>query len=193
MINRVQVSALIAVPLASVAVSLLLAGQPLSWNWMKSFGGAVSATVCAMALFDRWAWKLRMLQGWFVKRPILIGDWKFKLWSLWTDPQTNRKLDPIEAKVKIRQTYTRLYFHLETPESSGDFVISGIITKEDGTYQIIGTFRNQPRISIQDRSRTHLGTLILDVSGEALSPEELKGHYWTDRGTIGEIHGKRIR
>lgn len=52
MMDRVQVSALIAVPLASVAVSLVLAGEPLSWNWLKSFGGAVSATVGAMALFD---------------------------------------------------------------------------------------------------------------------------------------------
>ena len=76
MIDRVHVSALIAVPLASVAVSLVLAGEPLSWNWVKSFGGAVSATVGAMALFDRWAWKQRLLQGWFVKRPILAGDWE---------------------------------------------------------------------------------------------------------------------
>ncbi len=60
MMDRVQVSALIAVPLASVAVSLVLAGEPLSWNWLKSFCGAVSATVGAMALFDRWAWSCRV-------------------------------------------------------------------------------------------------------------------------------------
>lgn len=192
MIDRVQVSALVAVPLASVAVSLVFAGEPLSWNWVTSFGGAVSATVGAMAFFNRWAWKMRLLQGWFVKRPILIGDWKFMLKSLWIDPETNQTPDLIEAEVKIRQTYTQLYFRLETPESSGELVASRIVIKDDGTYQIVGTFRNQPRISMQARSRTHLGTLILDVSGRAWSPNELKGHYWTDRGTVGEIHGVRI-
>ena len=193
MIDRVQVSALIVVPLASVAVSLVLAGEPLSWNWVKSFGGAVSATAGAMALFDRWAWKQRLLQGWFVNRPILVGDWNFKIRSLWTDPQTDGTPDPIEAKVTIRQTYTQLYLRLETPESSGDFVASRIVAKDDGTYQITGMFRNQPRISIQDRSRTHMGALVLDVLGEPSSPSELKGHYWTDRGTSGEIQGERIR
>ena len=193
MIDRVQVSALIVVPLASVAVSLVLAGEPLSWNWVKSFGGAVSATAGAMALFDRWAWKQRLLQGWFVNRPILVGDWNFKIRSLWTDPQTDGTPDPIEAKVTIRQTYTQLHLRLETPESSGDFVASRIVAKDDGTYQITGMFRNQPRISIQDRSRTHMGALVLDVLGEPSSPSELKGHYWTDRGTSGEIQGERIR
>ena len=192
MIDRVQVSALIVVPLASVAVSLWLAGEPLSWTWLKSFGGAVSATVGAMALFDRWAWKKPLLQGWFVKRPILAGDWTFMIKSLWTDPQANRRPEPFEARVTIRQTYTRLHLRLEAPESTGDFVASKIVAKEDGTYQVSGMFRNQPRISVQERSRTHLGALVLDVIGAQSSPSELKGHYWTDRGTSGEIHGERI-
>ncbi len=193
MIDRVQVSALVAVPLASVAVSLVLAGEPLSWNWVKSFGGAVSATVGAMALFDRWVWKQRLLQGWFVKRPILAGDWTFLIESLWTDPQTVRRPQPIEAKVTIRQTYTRLHLRLETPESAGDLVASRIVAKDDGTYQVFAIFRNQPRISVQDRSRTHLGALVLDVVGGPALPRELNGQYWTDRGTSGEVRGERIR
>ena len=192
MIDRVQVSALIAVPLASVAVSLVLADEPPSWNWVKSFGGAVSATVSAIALFDRWAWKLRLLQGWFVKCPILVGHWTFAIESLWIDPETRRRRDPIEAKVTIRQTYTRLHLRLETAESTGDFVASKIVAKEDGTYQVAGVFRNEPRIAVQDRSRTHLGAIVLEVVGDPASPSELRGHYWTDRGTSGEIHGKRI-
>lgn len=191
MIDRVQAGALIIVPLASVAVSLSLAGEPLSWTWLTSFGGAVSTTAAALGLFDRWAWKQPLFQGWFVKRPILVGNWTFVITSLWTDPQTNRRPDPIKATVTIRQTYTHLHLRLDTPESSGDFIASKIVTKDDGTYQISGVFRNQPRISLQDRSRTHLGALALDVIGEATSPKELKGHYWTDRGTSGEIHGQR--
>ena len=193
MIDRVQVSALIAVPLAAVAVSLVLAGEPLSWNWVKSFGGALSATVGAMTLFDRWAWKQRLLQGWFVKRPILSGDWKFVIESLWTNPQSGQRPEPIVAKVTVRQTYTKLHLNLETPESSGDFAASKIVAKDDGTYQVFGVFRNQPRISVQDRSRPHLGALVLDVIGAPESPRKLTGHYWTDRGTRGEMRGEKIR
>ena len=192
MIDRVQVSALIAVPLTSVAVSLVLAGEPLSWNWVKSFGGAVSATVAAIALFDRWAWKLRPLQGWFVKRPVLVGGWTFAVESLWTDPETKSRPVPIEARVTIRQTYSRLHLRLETSESAGDFVASTIVAREDGAYQVSGVFRNEPRIAVQDRSRTHLGALVLEVIGDPAFPGELRGHYWTDRGTSGEIHGERI-
>lgn len=192
MMHSIQVSALTLVPLASVAVSLALAGEPLSWNWLKSFGFAVSATVIAITLFDRWAWKRHFLQGWFVKRPILAGDWTFVIYSLWTDPKSNTRPEPIKSKVKIRQTYTKLHLRLKTPESTGDFIASIIVAKDDGTYQVLGIYRNQPKISVQDRSRTHLGAMVLDVVGDPFSPSELKGHYWTDRGTRGEIRGNPI-
>lgn len=191
MIDRVQVSALVAIPLTTVAISLWLAGEPMSWNWLKSFGFSVSATAGVLVLFDRWAWKLQPLQGWFVKRPVLVGDWNLKIESLWVDTQTKSTPEPIEAKATIRQTYTKLHLHIETPESSGDFVASRIITKEDGTYQVTGIYRNQPRISKQDSSRTHLGALVLNVLGNPFSPNGFEGHYWTDRGTSGEIKGER--
>ena len=192
MIARIQVIALTVVSLASMAVLLWLVGEPLSWTWVFSVGGTVSVTAGAITLFDRWAWKQPWLQGWFVKRPILKGDWNFVINSLWIDPLTNRCPEPIEAQVTIRQTYTQLHLRLETPESSGDFVASKIVTKDDGTYQVFGVFQNQPRISVQDRSRPHRGALLLDVIGEPATPSELKGQYWTDRGTSGEIHGERI-
>ncbi len=191
MINRVQVSALVVVPLASVAVSLWLAGEPISWTWFKSLGGAVSATVAALTVFELWLWRLHILQGWFVKRPILIGTWDFTIKSMWTDPETGQRPDPIQATATIRQRYSKLHLHLETPESAGDFVSSNVVAKDDGTYQIAGVFRNEPRLSVRDRSPIHLGALVLDVVGEPASPSELKGHYWTDRGTSGEIHGQR--
>lgn len=191
MIDRVQTSALIAVPLASVAVSLVLADQSLSLIWLTSFSGAVSVTYVAVKLFDRWVWRLPILQNWFVKRPILDGDWKFVISSLWMDPQTGHHPEPIEAKATIRQTYTQLHLHLETTESSGNFAASKIVMKDDGTYQIFGVFENRPRIKIQDRSRPHLGALVLDVIGGSTAPCKLQGSYWTDRGTRGEIQGER--
>ena len=151
----------------------------------------MSATVIALGLFNRWLWKLSLLQGWFVKRPILAGDWSFTIRSLWTDPETDCRPDPIVAKVNIRQTYARLHLSLATPESSGNFVASRIVAKDDGTYQVAGVYRNEPKLGLQEHSRPHLGALLLDVIGEPSSPSEFKGNYWTDRGTRGENHGVR--
>lgn len=193
MINRVQVSALILVPLISVATTLLLVGENLTWwKWVAAYGSAVSATVGALHLFDRWVWKWSLLHGWFVERPVLADKWTFTIKPLWTDPKTGNRQEPINAEVTIRQTYTQLHLRLETPESSGDLIASKIVTKNDGTYQVVGVFRNEPSISIQDRSRIHLGAFVLDVSGESPEPTKLTGQYWTDRGTAGEIHGNRL-
>jgi len=192
MITRVQISALIAVPLVSVAISLLLAGETLSWTWLKSFGSAVSVTFVVVTLFDRWIWKFPKLQNWFVKRPIVVGNWKFVIDSNWVNPQMGRCSDPLEARVIIRQTYTQLYLHLETSESSGDLSASKIIMKDDGTYQIFGVFQNRPHMTLIDQSRPHLGTLMLDVIGDSSQPCMLRGIYWTDRGTRGDMQGERI-
>lgn len=192
MITRVQIIALILVPLTSVAVSLGLAGEPLSFTWLTSFGAAEGATLAAFTVFNRWLWKWRYLQGWFVECPILEGQWKFTIVSSWVDPETRHELTEICADVTIRQTYTNLHMQLETPESSGDLISAKIIKKDNGTYQITCIFRNEPRIFLQDRSRTHLGALVLDVVGEPSEPKSLKGQYWTDRGTKGEINGVKI-
>lgn len=192
MITRVQITALIFVPLASVAVSLWFAGEPLSFTWLTSLGIAEVTTFLAITFFNLWAWKWRYLQGWFVRRPILEGDWKFVIKSLWVDPVTESTPDEIIANVKIKQTYTKLHMHLETSKSSGDFISANIIEKNDGTYQIMGVFRNEPSIRLQDQSRTHIGALVLDVIGDSFKPNNLIGYYWTDRNTKGEINGTRI-
>lgn len=192
MITRVQITALVFVPLASVAVSLWFAGEPLSFTWLTSLGVAEATTFAALAVFNFWIWKWRCLQGWFVKRPILEGKWRFVITPLWINPTTGDPSKEIIGDVTIRQTYTKLHLQLKTPESSGDFISAKIVKKDDGTYQIAGIFRNEPLIHLQDRSRTHIGALVLNVVGESSKPKNLKGHYWTDRGTKGEIKGSRI-
>ena len=77
--DRIQVIALtVVVPLASMAVLLWLARRAPVLDL-----GVFGRRHCKRdswrddTLFDRWAWKQPWLQGWFVKRPILKGDWTF--------------------------------------------------------------------------------------------------------------------
>ena len=123
---------------------------------------------------------------WSCRADDQAGNWEFVIDSLWVDPQTGHSPDPIEAQVVLRQTYTQLHLHLEKLESSGDFLASKIIMKDDGTYRIFGAFENRPCIAIQDKSRTHLGALVrwcsmwsvtlpcLASSGEATGPIEAR-------------------
>lgn len=192
MITRVQTTALVFVTVTSVAVSLLFAGEPLSFTWLGAFTVAETITFLAIIFFNRWVWKRRYLQGWFVRRPLLEGDWKFTINPTRVYPETENTPDEIIADVKIKQTYTKLHMQLETPESRGNLISANIVEKDDGTYQIMGVFRNEPFIHLQDQSRIHIGALLLNVIGDSFKPKNMVGHYWTDRSTKGRINGSRI-
>jgi hypothetical protein len=46
-------------------------------------------------------------------------------------------------------------------------------------------YLNRPDMRVEHRSRMHHGSTVLDISG---SPSErLKGRYWTDRDSKGEL------
>jgi len=39
----------------------------------------------------------------------------------------------------------------------------------------------------------HHGALMLDIAGNANRPTELKGNYWNERRTVGEMRAKPIK
>jgi hypothetical protein len=49
-------------------------------------------------------------------------------------------------------------------------------------------YRNDPKVSVRDRSPIHFGGMHLRVSGE----DALEGDYWTDRKTSGRLTLKRV-
>ena len=55
----------------------------------------------------------------------------------------------------------------------------------DGTYRLAAVYRNEPKLSVRDRSPIHYGAFVLDVQGDPA--KDLVGHYWTDRNTRGEV------
>jgi hypothetical protein len=46
-------------------------------------------------------------------------------------------------------------------------------------------YRNEPKLSVRDRSPIHYGAIVLDVQGDPV--KELAGCYWTDRNSRGEL------
>jgi hypothetical protein len=72
-----------------------------------------------------------------------------------------------------------------TLESSSEFVSAEISRAGDGLYRVSGVYRNEPKLSVRDRSPIHYGAIVLDVQGDPV--KSLAGYYWTDRNTRGEL------
>lgn len=185
MIERTHQSVLLLFIVLAWAVCLIVAGVSVSVDFLRPFSVVSGVVAVTLTGFDRWAWRLRCLHGWFVKRPDLNGTWRAELRSNWIDPGTGQRIPPIVAFVAIRQSYSSISVRMMTAESSSELLSAGVVQAIDDTCRLVGVYRNEPRISVQHRSRVHNGALLLQINGSP--PETLDGHYWTDRGTQGEI------
>lgn len=185
MISRLHLSVIIGIAVLLWAVMLVLEGVAISASWMRPFSLVIGVLLLILLCFDLWLWRIRILHGWFVKRPFLRGTWKTELISEWKDPKTGVCTEPIDAYLVVRQTFSRLSLRLYTKESSSEVLGTDIVEASDGTYRVYAIYRNEPKLSIRDRSPIHYGGLLVEIEGDPV--EHLKGHYWTDRNSRGQL------
>jgi hypothetical protein len=185
MLSRLHLSAILLVAAAIWGGLLLYQGVAVEGSWFHPFSGVVGALVLLLAAFDLWAWRLRILHGWFVPRPDLRGTWRVELQSNWKDPTTDKVVGPIVAYLVVRQTFSTLSVRMLTAESSSELIAAEINKATDGTYRLVAVYRNEPKLSVRDRSPIHHGAIVLDVQGDPVN--ELAGYYWTDRNSRGEL------
>jgi len=153
--------------------------------WLHPFSTVIGVLLLLLAAFDLWAWRLRVLHGWFVPRPDLRGTWRVELQSNWKNPATDSGVGPIVAYLVVRQTFSALSVRMLTAESASELVAAEINKASDGTYRLAAVYRNEPNLSVRDRSQIHYGALMLDVQGDPV--KSLAGYYWTDRNSRGEL------
>ena len=165
MISRLHLTVLIFLAFAITGISAKFSGGELSFGWLKSLGGTVSIVLILLTIFYKWGWRWKFLQGWFVKRPYIWGEWEVILKSEWKNPKTGKKKAPIKGKYIIKQNLSSLKIRLETSESKGDLISSNIIDKGDGDYSISGLYRNEPGIEVRKNSQIHNGAFLLDIIG----------------------------
>lgn len=185
MIERLHLSALLLVAAVLWGLLLFLNGVVVSISWLRHLAVITGVLILLLAAFDLSLWKWRWLSPWFVSRPVIDGTWQTEITSSYIDPKTGVIVAPISAFMVVRQTFSRLSLRLITPESRSEVLGAEMVRSEDGTYRVIGVYRNEPRLSVRDRSPIHYGGLVLQVHGQP--PSQLEGHYWTDRNTSGEI------
>lgn len=179
------IKAIIYLTVLAWTVILYLNNEAIEAKWLQPLSLVTTIVLITVMAFDLWLWKLPFLHSWFVKRPVIDGTWKVQIRSNWTDPATGSPIGPIEGYMVIRQTFSTLSLRLMTEESSSELLGTEIVCSADGLYCVSGVFRNEPRFEARQRSPIHYGAVWLKIIDEPL--QRLIGHYWTDRGTAGEM------
>jgi hypothetical protein len=185
MISRIQLSTVLLVAALIWGVLLVISGVSVSIGWIRYFSIVSGILLLLIGAFNTWLWHLPILQGWFVRRPDIRGTWKTIIRSKWKDPATGAAIQPIEGYMAIHQTYSSLSLRLMTRESCSELIGSDIVSFKDDTFRVAAIYRNEPKQLIREQSPIHNGAILLRVIGKPVT--SLKGNYWTDRNTLGEI------
>ena len=159
--------------------------QAINSAGLRPLSTVITVVLYAVMAFDLWLWKIPLLHGWFVKRPVIDGTWKVEIRSNWKNPATGKDIAPVEGYMVVRQTFSTLSLRLLTEESSSELVGTEIVCSADGLYCVSGVYRNEPRFQVRDRSEIHYGAVWLRIVDEPV--KQVLGHYWTDRETAGEM------
>src|SRR5437773_9413456 len=97
--------------------------QAIKSAWLQYLSIVITIVLYAVIAFDLCLWKLALLQGWFVKRPVIDGTWKVELRSNWKNLNTgDSSIASIEGYMVIRQTFSTLSMRLLTHESVSELV-----------------------------------------------------------------------
>ncbi|MGW6561794.1 Cap15 family cyclic dinucleotide receptor domain-containing protein [Streptomyces hydrogenans] len=172
-----------------VAIFMLSAwvydGKP-DWSMLKIFSTAVFVCTIMFNVWDFWIWRLPWIQripGVGIPRS-LRGTWKGTLTSFWIDPETGSSPPSKTVYLVVQQTASLVTVKLMTDESKSVSALAEV-SEVDGSLVLAYMYLNKPDLRVGHRSRIHHGSTVFDVSGNPT--RRLKGHYWTDRDSKGEL------
>jgi hypothetical protein len=171
---------------AAYAVALYVSGVHIQAGVKQAISYLPTALTFLVALWDIWLWRLPGLQL-LAKRPWIAGIWSATLTPTAASviPKGGNR-GPIEAYVIIKQTFWSIGVRQYTSESRSDSRATMWSETTDGSNRAFTyTYANRPRQELENRSRPHLGTTVLDVVG--LRPSTITGDYFTDRYTKGDM------
>ncbi len=156
------------------------------WSALAIAYQSIPLVLLVCAFFVSYAWRWRIFSGWLVPFPNLNGTWRGQIQSTWIDPNAGAVPPPIPVMLSIKQSFTRLSCVMRTAEMTSHSYLADFWL--DGNEQVrkIGySYRSSPLPTVRDRSQPHDGTAIFEIVGKPAT--RLKGVYWSDRKTTGEI------
>lgn len=166
----------------------LLTGVDMSkpLDFVRLLPNVATIDLLLFAGFTKWGWRWKVFRGWLVPFPDLNGTWQGIIQTTWVNPKTGEKPGPIPTILTIKQSFGRISCVMRTGEMTSYSYAEGFkLEKEQQIRQLAYSYTSKPTPSATNRSRPHEGTMVFDVIGKPAS--KLKGHYWTDRKTTGEV------
>jgi hypothetical protein len=173
-----------AVVVVVFAIGIWSSGGQVDLGWLRFFSAAVFVATALLLLWDRAIWKLSPVQRVRGAPRDLSGTWKGTLISFWEEPSTGKPPAPKPAYLVVRQTASTVSVILLTDESRSVSSL-GIVAGRDGIASLDYMYLNRPDSRVEHRSRIHHGSTSLDITG--VPATRLKGRYWTDRDSKGEL------
>ena len=152
-------------------------------RWLRGYSIAVLVAVALWGAWDRWIWRVSLFQRMQFVPPRILGTWKGELRSHWTDPDTEVRPPRKYVYLVIKQTFSSVSVMLLTDESqSQSYSLLAKATKENGLGYL---YLNEPEMDADESSHMHRGAAIFRLSDTPVAL--LRGRYWTDRETTGEL------
>ena len=146
----------------------------LTYSVVGYLGEALAVGFVFVKLFDLWIWRWKIICK-LHKTPVLAKTYRGKLLSDY-DNKTYK------GTISITQTFSKVNVKFKSNESSSYSITASIICNND-VNQLVYTYQNDPKVTIQERSRIHHGTAILNID----NVDKIEGTYFTERGTAGNM------
>lgn len=142
--------------------------------------------ILIIGLFIKWGWKWKYFKNQLVPFPDINGTWQGIIQSNWVNPETGKVPGPIPTILTIKQSFTHISCVMRTAEmTSYSFAEEFKLDKDRQIMQLVYTYTSKPHLSVADRSTPHDGSITFNIIGAPVT--KLKGQYWTDRRSTGEI------
>ena len=159
---------------------------------LDSISTSVPIITFLSCLFCTKLWKLKCFQKWLVLIPDINGTWTGTIESTWVNPETGHSIDPINAELVIHQSLFSITCFMKTGEMRSHSLCASLnIDFNSEISQLIYTYTSTPKQTLQEKSRIHYGTALLNLEGN-FNVSSMSGDYWTGRTTSGSIYLKRV-
>lgn len=156
-----------------VLISKYLNQEISPYDIIGNIGEAVSVTLLFGWLYRKYIWRFKFVK--WESMPRLYKRYSGVLKSSYDDIER-----PISLEIK--QTLLSVEVRFISDESRSDSV-NATIKEINGQNTLLYTYLNEPMSAHRDHSPIHYGTAKLSI----LSERELKGTYYTDRKTTGDM------
>lgn len=187
MVKALHLKTLFWLAVGTWAAGLLLSGEELTIALLRPSGIALAVVTGLVTVFEKWAWRWRILRPWFVNKPDLNGTYKGHFRPVGAEDSPK---EPTEMFITIQQTLSTQSVRLFTSESRSISLASCLDETSDDHWRLMYTYENVPNPTVRQRSPIHFGGVILNVDDR--SCKQLSGSYWTDRQSQGELTFERI-